>query len=317
MPPAGPVKLSPALAYNRSQTASHKKIGIDSYCYHRFFGEVYPQQPQPDRRMTLEDFLRRAHELGVDGVSLESCFLPEFSAGYLAHVKQVLDEYGLDRVYAWGHPDGLEGGTNTDAYQEMIGSFERARQVGAKVMRVVGSSLMFRNQPHQPQIDRLARMFREAVKVAESHGIRMAVENHIDFTADEMLQLLDAVGSPYLGINFDTGNFLRLLDDPIKGMAKLAPRVYATHIKDLKVQRGVSPDEWYFFSSTPVGEGLVDNQKLVEILAEAGFEGVLAVEMDFLHPDYGNDEDRAVEQSVRELRRITSAVECRATRPGA
>jgi len=293
------------------------KVAIDSYCYHRFFGEVYPQQPQPDRRMTLEDFLRRAHELGVDGVSLESCFLPEFSAGYLAHVKQILDGYGLDRVYAWGHPDGLEGGTNTDAYQEMIGSFERARQVGAKVMRVVGSSLMFRNQPHPPQIDRLARMFREAVKVAESHGIRMAVENHIDFTADEMLQLLDAVGSPYLGINFDTGNFLRLLDDPIKGMAKLAPRVYATHIKDLKVQRGVSPDEWYFFSSTPVGEGLVDNQKLVEILAEAGFEGVLAVEMDFLHPDYGNDEDRAVEQSVRELRRITSAVECRATRPGA
>ena len=88
------------------------KVGIDSYCYHRFFGEVYPQHPQPDRRMTLEDFLRRAHELGVDGVSLESCFLPEFSAGYLAHVKQILDGYGLDRVYAWGHPDGLEGGTN-------------------------------------------------------------------------------------------------------------------------------------------------------------------------------------------------------------
>jgi sugar phosphate isomerase/epimerase len=294
------------------------KIGIDSYCYHRFFGEVYPQQSQPDRRMTLEDFLQRANELGVDGVSIESCFVPEFSAEYLGHVKQMLDEYGLDRVYAWGHPDGLEGGTNTDAYREMIRSFGRARQVGAKVMRVVGSSLMFRNQPHQPQIERLTGMFREAVKVAESHGIRMAVENHIDFTADEMLQLLDAVGSPYLGINFDTGNFLRLLDDPIKGMAKLAPRVYAAHIKDLKVQRGVSPDEWYFFSSAPVGEGLVDNQKLVEILADAGFDGVLAVEIDFLHPDYGNDEDRAVEQSVRELRRITSAVEGvrSARRPG-
>jgi hypothetical protein len=53
------------------------KTAIDSYCYHRFFGEVYPQQPAPSRRMTLEDFLRRAHELGVDGVSLESCFLPD------------------------------------------------------------------------------------------------------------------------------------------------------------------------------------------------------------------------------------------------
>jgi hypothetical protein len=51
----------------------------------------------------------------------------------------------------------------------------------------------------------------------------MAIENHIDFTTDEMLRLLTDVNSPWLGVNFDTGNFLRILDDPIKGMAKLAP----------------------------------------------------------------------------------------------
>jgi 3-oxoisoapionate decarboxylase len=66
-------------------------------------------------------------------------------------------------------------------------------------------------------------MFREAIKVAEEYGVQMAVENHIDFTADEMLSLITDVDSPWLGINFDTGNFLRSLDDPIEGMAKLAP----------------------------------------------------------------------------------------------
>jgi len=284
------------------------KIGIDSYCFHRFFGEVYPQQTPPPRRMTLEDFLARAKELGVDGVSLESCFFPSLSAVYLRQVKRLLDDYRFDRVYAWGHPDGLEGGANQQAYKEMVQSFEYADQVGAHVMRVVGSSLMFRHQPHEPQLERLTAMFREAVKVAESWGIKMAVENHIDFTADEMLRLLDAVDSPFLGINFDTGNFLRLLDDPVQGMEKLAPRVYATHIKDLKVQKGVPANEWYFFSSTPVGDGVVDNQKLVQMLADAGFDGVLAVEIDFLHPDYNNDEDAAVAQSVAELRRLAEAV---------
>src|SRR5260370_23252543 len=122
----------------------------------------------------------------------------------------------------------------------------------------------------------------------------MAVENHIDFTADEMLLLLTEVNSPWLGINFDTGNFLRLLDDPIKAMAKLAPHVYATHIKDLKPQKGVAADEWYFFSCTPVGEGVVDNGKLVELLADAGYDGLLAVGVDRLPPDYGNDGDLAV-----------------------
>ena len=52
------------------------KIGIDSYCYHRFFGEVYDEQVKPPKDMTLEGFIERAKELEVDGVSLEACFIP-------------------------------------------------------------------------------------------------------------------------------------------------------------------------------------------------------------------------------------------------
>ena len=124
-----------------------------------------------------------------------------------------------------------------------------------------------------------------------------------------MVQLLKAVDSPYLGINFDTGNFLRLLDDPIKAMEKLAPHVLATHIKDLKPQHGVPADEWYFFSSTPIGDGLIDNDRLVKILASVGFVGILAVEIDFLHLDYQDDEDAAVARSVRELQRLVRLAE--------
>lgn len=285
------------------------KIGIDSYCFHRFFGEVYPEQNQPPFSMILEDFIELAKELNVDGVSLESCFIPQREdSGYMQGIKAMLDDYGMDRVYAWGHPDGLEGGKNEAEYKEMIKSFESAKNMGAKVMRVVGSSLMFVKEPHQPQIDRLVKMFKEAIPVAKDYDIKMAVENHIDFTSDEILQLLERVDSPYLGLNFDTGNFLRLLDDPIKGMEKLAKYTYATHIKDLKVQRGVSPDTWYFFSSTPVGDGYVNNRKLAQMLKDADYQGFLAVETDFLHPDYNGDEHAAIRQSVAELRKIVTEI---------
>ena len=130
------------------------KIGIDSYCYHRFFGEVYDQQRKPAKQMTLEDFIRRAKELGVDGVSLESCFIPRFDASYLSEVKGMLDEFKLDRVFAWGHPDGLEGGRNEKAFEEMVKSVEYAKAVGAKVMRVVGASLQFRKEPHAPMLEK-------------------------------------------------------------------------------------------------------------------------------------------------------------------
>ena len=96
------------------------KVGIDSYCYHRFFGEVYDEQVKPPKEMTLEDFIKRAKELEVDGVSLESCFIPRFDSAYLSQVKGMLDEFGLDRVFAWGHPDGLEGGKNEKMFDQMI-----------------------------------------------------------------------------------------------------------------------------------------------------------------------------------------------------
>ncbi len=54
----------------------------------------------------------------------------------------------------------------------------------------------FRREPRQPRLDILARWFTEAVPVAESHAITLAAENHGDYTADEMLWLVEAVGSP-------------------------------------------------------------------------------------------------------------------------
>jgi len=286
------------------------KVGIDSYCYHRFFGEVYPQQRQPARRMTLEDFIDRAKVLGVDGVSLESCFIPrKDDAGYLDSVKARLDQHGFDRVYAWGHPDGLEGGRNTSELHALITALGHARRIGAPVMRIVGSSLAFRFEDHQEQIARLVAQLGEAVKAAEDHGVKLAIENHIDFTAKEILQLIEEVDSPWLGLNFDTGNFARLLDDPIKGMELLARHTLATHIKDLRVNPQAAVDDWFFFSSTPVGQGFIDNQRLARLLKQAGYTGFLAMELDFLHPDFGEDEDAAVAESVRALRRISAAVE--------
>ena len=280
------------------------KVGIDSYCYHRFFGEVYPHQNQPAKQMTLEDFIKRAKELDVDGVSLESCFVPRFDQEYLSEIKGMLDEFNFDRVYAWGHPDGLEGGKNEAAYDEMVEHIEYANAIGAEVMRVVGSSLMFRFEDHGPQIEKLSRMFTNAMKVADTYGIKMADENHIDYNADEMLELIHNVNHPNFGINFDTGNFLRVLDDPIQGMEKLAKFTFSTHVKDLKINPQAAVNDWYFFSCTPVGDGLVDNQKLAQLLKDANYEGFLAMEIDTLHPDYNDDEDSAVAQSVKELKKI-------------
>jgi sugar phosphate isomerase/epimerase len=285
------------------------KTGIDSYCFHRFFGEVYDGQPEPDRPMTMEDFIDFASELGVGGVSLESCFFPTMEASWFGEVKARLDDRGLERVYAWGHPTGLEDGTNRAALEDMVAQVDNAVLIGAEVMRVTPGPGTgdYRYLPRQPRLEVLAGWFTEAVRAAGPRGVKLAAENHGDYTAREMLWLVEAVGSPYFGVNFDTGNFLRVMDDPVGAMGQLAKYVYATHIKDLKVRRGVPPTDWSFFSSTPVGEGLVDMAAIVRLLAEAGYDGLLAVEIDHLHPDYRYDEHRAVRQSIGELRCLVAA----------
>jgi sugar phosphate isomerase/epimerase len=136
----------------------------------------------------------------------------------------------------------------------------------------------------------------------------LAVENHIDYTSDEILQLITEIDSDHFGLNFDTGNFLRLLDDPIAGMEKLAPYTLATHVKDLMPDKNARPTDWHFFAGVPVGQGLIDNQTLARLLQKANFKGFLAVEIDHPHTDWTEREDEAVELSIKELKRIASTL---------
>ena len=284
------------------------KVGIDSYSYHRFFGEVYPNQKSASTPYTMDAFLDRAKRLACDGVSLESCFFPEFSSSYLTALRKKLDGHGFDRVYAWGHPDGLEAGGNSKAKGEMIQHIDYAVAVGAPVMRVVGSSLMFRFQPHEPQLKTLARWFREAATVAEKKGVRLAIENHIDYNSEEIQWLVEEVGSDHFGVNLDTANFLRVLDDPVEAVKKLAKHVYATHVKDLRPVKGVNVKEWYYFSSVSAGTGLIEIKEIAQVLKDTGYQGFLAFEADMPHPDYEDQEETMVEESIRYLKEVASAL---------
>ena len=207
-------------------------------------------------------------------------------------------------MFAWGHPNGLERGLNPQAFEEMKSLIPKTRLLGTDVMRITGSAFDWRHENHRDHIARLVPMYKEATKIAEDNGVRLATENHIDYTADEMLEMIEAVGSPNFGINFDTGNFLRLLDDPIAGMEKLAPYVFSTHIKDLKMHPTARPTDWYFFCGVPVGFGLVDNFKLAELLSNAGYKGFLAVEMDAPAPEWLGMEEEAIAISVKNLKKI-------------
>lgn len=285
------------------------KLAIDSYCYHRYFGENYPglQQP-PDTTMTVWDFLKRAHRLGVEGVSLESCFLPSLEDEFLDRLRTSLDKYGFQRVWAWGHPDGLKSGTDRAAAQDLVRHLSHARAIGAKVMRIVGGSRRTRPSSWAVHKRRLGKMLERLTTAAEKHGVVLALENHIDLLAEEMVELITTIDSPWLGVCLDTGNNLRLHEDPLKVAERLAPWARATHIKDIGILPG-DPKTFAFWPSVPLGKGVVDIPAVVAVLNQVGYEGLLAIEVDFLHPGYG-DEQKAVRQSVHYLKTLLNGYRC-------
>ncbi|SPE40578.1 exported hypothetical protein [Candidatus Sulfopaludibacter sp. SbA3] len=67
------------------------------------------------------------------------------------------------------------------------------------------------------------RRRQRAYPIAEKYRHPLELENHKDWTADELTALLTQYGSEYLGVCLDTGNTLSLLDDYMEVVELLAP----------------------------------------------------------------------------------------------
>jgi|WetSurMetagenome_2_1015567.scaffolds.fasta_scaffold128377_1 3-oxoisoapionate decarboxylase len=113
--------------------------------------------------------------------------------------------------------------------------------------------------------DSRARLARTA-RVIDKAKMPMGIENHKDWTAEEMAPLFKEFGSEYMGICFDFGNNMSLLDDPLEFIQIMAPFVKAAHIKDMAVEE--YPDGFYL-SEVVLGEGQLPLKQIMDIMVKA------------------------------------------------
>jgi sugar phosphate isomerase/epimerase len=105
-----------------------------------------------------------------------------------------------------------------------------------------------------------------ALPILEKYKMPLALENHKDWTADEMVALLKSHSSEYLGVCLDFGNNISLLDDPMNVAEMLVPFTIATHVKDMGV-------EWYndgfLLSEMVLGQGFLDLPRMLALVRRA------------------------------------------------
>jgi sugar phosphate isomerase/epimerase len=288
------------------------KVGIDSYCFHRYFGEIYPGlQTDPGTRWRMErEFLDFALKQDIDEVALETCFFDALDDGICADIRARLDDAGVERVLGWGHPEGLWGGEKPEELESLKRHITQAVKLGASRMRIVAASMNYAKTPREELIPRVIPLLAEATRAAEGEGVVLALENHVDFTSADLIRILEAIPSEHLRVNFDTGNCVRLMEDPVEAAKRLAPYTVTTHTKDIAPRgEGPSPSEslTWWWPSCPAGEGATDMPGVVKALKDGGFDGSLSLEMDLIGDPWASvPEEELVSRSVRYLRTLVA-----------
>jgi 3-oxoisoapionate decarboxylase len=138
---------------------------------------------------------------------------------------------------------------------------ELARQLGAEVVRTTVS------QPgSESVIARAATALQQVAPEYEEAGINLAIENHEDLTALEVVDLIQRIDSPAVGAVYDSGNSIPFYQDPLEEARLLLPYIVTTHIKDHVLVR----DNQVIWSvGTPLGLGRIRLAEIVAVLQTA------------------------------------------------
>jgi 3-oxoisoapionate decarboxylase len=115
-------------------------------------------------------------------------------------------------------------------------------------------------------VDQSHEALRLAMPVIERQKIVVAIENHKDWTAEELVRLLRTYSSPYLGVCLDFGNNIALLDDPMEVVEALVPFARSTHVKDMGLH---SYEDGFLLSEVRLGSGMLDLPRIIGLLQKA------------------------------------------------
>lgn len=123
----------------------------------------------------------------------------------------------------------------------------------------------------------------KAKLVAARHKVFVCIEPHGEYTktAEGLLKIVNLVPSPWIGVNWDTGNsYLAGVEDPYDGLTQVRDKVLHIHAKDISMEQSLS--DRGSVTGTPVGcacgEGMVQWEKVFAILEPVDREIFLSVE---------------------------------------
>ena len=219
------------------------------------------------KRIDMFQFVDYCADHGCEGAEVTSYYFPpDLNEEYLLKLRRHAFMRGITiSGSAVGNNFALPKGEKRDAEIAAVKKWIRyAAILGAAHIRIFAGAAP-KDVPKEEAKKMCVDAIDEVGAEAGKHGIFLGLENHGGIVAEpkDLLDIIHAVQSPWIGINLDTANFHT--DDPYKDLESIAPYAVNVQVKSEIQKRGQKKE-------------LADLNRLVKILRDANYQGFVALE---------------------------------------
>ncbi len=265
------------------------QLGLAAYSFRKYFAYMKgkPNRPADDGpAMDMEKFMQYCVAQNCDAAELTSYFFePDPTPEYFLNLKKsaflkglAISGTAIGNNFTVGRGERLD-----DEIATAKRWIDHSVTMGAPHIRFfAGTGREIEKAPER--IDEAIESLEVCAEYAAGKGVVLGVENHGNLTSDQMLQIMDRVNNPWVGINLDTGNFWS--DDPYRDLERCVP--YAVNVQ-VKVEMQ-SPER----KKSPA-----DMNRIAKILKDGGYQGFVNLEF---------EEDKPYENVPAALDRLREAL---------
>tara|TARA_Y100000739_G_scaffold120331_1_gene103624 strand:- start:435 stop:1349 length:915 start_codon:yes stop_codon:yes gene_type:complete len=254
---------------------SNYKFAIATYSYWHF------REP----KVTVQQVIDHAHNLGVDGVDVLHVQMDNESPEYIRSLVDRAQEKDIELICLSIHqdfvdPDKEKRNKNIDHTKKCI---DIAHDLGISYIRLNSGRWntidsfdeLMANKGVEPILPGVTEdegfqwcidSINECLPHAQQAGVVLALENHwgLTRTPEGLLRIVNSIDSPWLGVLMDTGNFL---EDPYEKLEEIAPQTVFVQAKTY-----YGGGEWYTLD--------LDYPRIAEILKKVNYKGYISLEFE-------------------------------------
>jgi sugar phosphate isomerase/epimerase len=252
-------------------------------------------------RLTVDEFLLKAKELGFDGVMIMAkrphVSPLDYDDAARKKLKARIEELGLTLVGLAGYTDytaGVDkpGIPNVEIQAAYVGEVAKlARDLGTNMVRIF-TGYEREGVAWDMQYGMVVEGLKLSGKEAAKYGITLAVQNHHDIALhhDVMHWLLNEVNMPNVMSGWDAWSptLEGLRSEEIReSILKMQPFIVNTIAADYVTMPRFSYEHYLtnynahkpVMRAVPMGEGIIDYEMYINTLKEIGYQGYLVYEM--------------------------------------